>query len=152
VPRCLLVYLCLDPCVYVLLGFGSFPLCTSMFACLLLCYISMFPCLDLGFAMLYALCGLVLVGLWGHLFVWFAPFRACLDVTTCEIHLRGVGVLDHTFLCSIRCCYACLVCFVILVWLCLLFYIFACLPTCSCMSQCVIHTPIQWNYGHSIQT
>ena len=22
------------------------------------------------------------------------PRRACLDVTTCEIHLRGVGVLD----------------------------------------------------------
>ena len=29
---------------------------------------------------------------------------------------------------------------------------FACLPTCSCMSLCVVHTPIQWSYGHSIQT
>ena len=72
----------------------------------------MFPCLDLGFAMLYALCGLVLVGLWGHLFVWFAPFRACLDVTTCEIHLRGVGVLDtHLSLLSMMLiCLPCLLC------------------------------------------
>jgi len=30
----------------------------------------MYASLDLGFAMLYALLGLVLVGLWGHLLVW----------------------------------------------------------------------------------
>ena len=34
----------------------------SIFACLLLCFISMLASLDLGFAMLYALRGLVLVG------------------------------------------------------------------------------------------
>ena len=37
--------------------------------CLLLHFISMFACLDLGFTMLGALCGLVFVGLQGHLFV-----------------------------------------------------------------------------------
>ena len=31
------------------------------------------------------------------------PPRVCLDVTTCEIHPRGVGVFDiHTFLYSVR--------------------------------------------------
>ena len=41
-----------------------------MYACLLLRFISMFFCLDLGFAMHCALRGLVLVDLWGHLLVW----------------------------------------------------------------------------------
>ena len=41
-----------------------------MFACLLLYYISMFACLDLGFGMLCAFCRLVLVGISGHLLVW----------------------------------------------------------------------------------
>ena len=41
-----------------------------MYACLLLCFVSMFACLDLGFAMLFTLYGLVLVGFWGHLLVW----------------------------------------------------------------------------------
>ena len=39
------------------------------YACLLLHFISMFTCLDLGFTKLGALRGLVLVGLQGHLFV-----------------------------------------------------------------------------------
>ena len=38
--------------------------------CLLLCFISMFACLDLGVAMLGALRVLELVGLWGHLLVF----------------------------------------------------------------------------------
>ena len=41
-----------------------------VYACLLLCFVFMFAYLDLGFAMLFALCGLVLVGFWGHLLVW----------------------------------------------------------------------------------
>ena len=60
--------------------------------------------------------------------------------------------LIHTFLYSVWCWYACLAYFVPLVWLSSLQCIFACLPTCSCMSLCVVHIPIQWNYGHSIQT
>ena len=34
---------------------------------------TMFSCLDLGFAMLCALCGLVLFSLWGHFLVWLHP-------------------------------------------------------------------------------
>ena len=77
-------------------GFGSFPLCISMFACLLQCFMSMFGSLDLGFAMLCALCGLVLVDPQRPLacVVAFVPPRACLDVTTYEIDLCDVGVLD----------------------------------------------------------
>ena len=103
---------------------------------------SMLATLDLGFAML-------LCPSWTCAFVVTSiPPRVCLDVTTCEIHLHGVGVLG-TFLCSVRCWFAC---FAPPIWLSLLFCIFAHLPTCSCMSLCVVHTPIQWNYGHSIQT
>ena len=60
--------------------------------------------------------------------------------------------LIHTFLLSVQCCYVYLACFVPLVWLSLLICIFTRLPTCSCMSLYVVHTPIQWNYEHSIQT
>ena len=56
------------------------------------------------------------------------------------------------FLCFMRCCYACLACFVSPVWLSLLRCIFAYLPICSCMSLCVIHAPISWDYRHPIQT
>ena len=41
-----------------------------VYACLLLCFISMFACLDLGFSMLCVVCGLLLVDLWGHLLMW----------------------------------------------------------------------------------
>ena len=44
-----------------------------MFVCLLLCFISMFAYLDLGFALLCALHGFVLVGIWGHLLMWLHP-------------------------------------------------------------------------------
>ena len=37
--------------------------------------------------MLYALCGFMLVGLWGHLLAWLHP-------TTCETYLCDVGVPD----------------------------------------------------------
>ena len=144
----------------------------------------MLACLDLGFAMLYALCGLVLVGPWGHLFVWLHLSLLWLDWMWLLVRHNSVMLvrLIHTFLCSVRWCYAYLACFVPLVWLSLLLCIFAHLPTYSCMSPClllcilyrftpvfdtrnpksligilfdgtcVIHTPIQWNSGHPIQT
>ena len=59
--------------------------------------------------------------------------------------------LLYTFLYSMRCWYACLSCFAPPVWLSLLLCIFAHLPTCSCMSLCVVHTSIQWSYGQLIQ-
>ena len=70
-----------------------------MFAFLLLCFMSMFGYLDLDFAMLCAFCGLVLVGLLRPLacVVAYVPLVDHLDVTTCVIHLRGVGVLDTRF-------------------------------------------------------
>ena len=72
---------------------------------------SMFVCLDLGFAMLCALCGLVLVSPWGHLLcvVAFVPPRACFDVTTCKIHLCGVSVLD-SHLSPLHAMFICLPC------------------------------------------
>ena len=80
------------------------------------------------------------------------PPEACLNLTTCE-NTSGVLMSSmHTFLCFVRCWYACLACFAPPIWLSLLLCIFARLPTCSCMSLCVVHIPIQWNYGHSIQT
>ena len=60
--------------------------------------------------------------------------------------------LIHTFLCFMRCWYACLACFVPPVWLSLIFCIFLWLPTCSCKSLYFVLTSIQWNYGHLIQT
>ena len=75
--------------------------------------------------------------------VAFAPLMDCLGVTTCEMHLRGVGLLDaYPFFAS------CNVVMLALLALChpfgfsLLLCIFARLPTCSCMSLCVVHTPI----------
>ena len=44
-----------------------------VYACLLLCFISMLTCPDLGFAMLFVLYRLVFVGLWGHLLMWLHP-------------------------------------------------------------------------------
>ena len=72
-----------------------------VYACFLLCFISMFACLDLGFAMLFSRRGLAHVGLWDHLLV-----------TACETHLRDVGVLD-TYLstpCAMMLCLPCLLC------------------------------------------
>ena len=67
------------------------------YAYLLLCFVSMFASLVLGFAMLSALRGLDLM--WLHpMLVWL-----CLGVTTCEMHLHDAGF--H----SMRWC-ACLAC------------------------------------------
>ena len=98
-------------------GFGSFPLCISMFACLLLCSISMFACLDLGFTMLCALVGLCLsdfeatclrgcvhpsCGLFGCYHLWdtppwcwcvcFTPFS-----TLCDVDILALLALCHPF-------------------------------------------------------
>ena len=114
-----------------------------MFACLLLCFISMLASLNLGFSMLYAVRGFVLR--WLHLsllgFIWMWPLVRYTSVVSVY--------LLYTFVRSVRCWFAC---FVPPIWLSLLPCIFARLPTCSCMSLCVVHTPIQWNYGYFIQT
>ena len=77
-------------------------------------------------------------------FVWMQPPVRCISMV--------LVCLMHTFLHFVRCWYACLACFASPVWFSLLLCIFARLPTCSCISLCVIHSPIQWNYGHSIET
>ena len=114
-----------------------------MFACLFPCFISMLASLDLGFAMLCTLHGFMLVWLllsllglvWMWPFMrynpscwcaWYAPFSA-----PCDVDMLALLALHHLFG---------FLCF------------FAHLPTCLCMSLCVIHTSIQWNYEHSIET
>ena len=65
-------------------------------ACLLLCFVFMFVYLDLDFAMLCALFGLVFFRVLGLLacVVAYVPLMVCLGVTTYETHLCDVGVLD----------------------------------------------------------
>ena len=58
-----------------------------VYACLLLCFMSMFASLVLGFAMPSALRGLDLV--WLHP----TPMWLCFSVTTCEMHLCDAGLL-----------------------------------------------------------
>ena len=147
--------LCLDLCVYVLrailmcldlcwllyhvllkpfhllislfLMFCPHFLCMSMFACLLLCFFSMLASLDLGLAMLCAPRG------FAYMVTSFPP-TVCLDVTTCEIHLRGVGVHDSHFssLRPMLICLPCLLCathldFFVSLHLCLFASLHACL-------------------------
>ena len=103
-----------------------------VYACLLLCFISMFSYLDLGFAMLFAFFGLVLVSLWGHLLVWL--HSSLLWLVWMWTLVRNIFVmlvcLICTFLHYVQWCNACLTCFVPPVSLSLLLYIFACSPTC----------------------
>ena len=63
--------------------------------------------------------------------VTFVPPRACLDVTTCEIHLPGVGVLDTPFspLYMMLICLPCFLCATLFTFfaslhLCMLAYMF----------------------------
>ena len=86
--------------------------------------------------------------------VAFVPLLDCLDVTICVIHLCGVGVLDTqlSLLSVMLLCLPCLLCATCLAFFSLLLCIFARLPTCSCMSLCVVHALVSWNYGHPIQT
>ena len=88
----------------ILKGLDHF-LCMSMFACLLLCFFSILASLDLGLAMLCAPRGFACM-------VTSFPPRVHLDVTTCEIHLRGVGALDSHFssLRPMLICLPCLLC------------------------------------------
>ena len=69
--------------------FGSFPY-MHVYACLLLCFMSMFASLVLGFAMLSALHGLDLV--WLHP----TPVWLCLGVTTCGCILVMLVCSMHT--------------------------------------------------------
>ena len=87
--------------------------------------------------------------------VAFVSPRACSDVTTCKIHFHGVGVLDThlSLLYVMLLCLSCLLCATHLVFfaslhLCTLAYMFM----HEFLLTCVVHTPIQWNYGHLIQT
>ena len=111
-----------------------------VYACFLLCFISMFACLDLGFAMLFAWHGLMLISLWGHLLVWL--HKSLLWLVWMWRLVRHISMmlvcLIHTFLRLVRWCYACLACFVPPIWLSLLLYIFARLPTYSCMGPCLL--------------
>ena len=74
--------------------------------------------------MLYALCGFMLVGLWGHLLAWLHP-------TTCETYLCDVGVPDThlPLLRAMLLCLPCLLCatrlaFFAFLYLCTLAYVF----------------------------
>ena len=77
--------------------------------------------------------------------VAFVLHRACLDVTTCEIHLCGVGVLD-THLSLLRAMLICLpfllcatrLAFFTFMHLCMLAYMFI----HESLLACVVHTPI----------
>ena len=66
------------------------------------------------------------------------PTMACLDVTTCETHPRVADLLDaYPF--SAPSDVVCHACFVPPVWLSMLLcFPFAHLPTCSCMSLCLL--------------
>ena len=123
-------------------------------ACLLLCFVSMFVYLDLDFAMLCALFGLVFFGFWGYLLVWL--HMSLLWFVWVWPLMRHISVmlvcLIHTFLYSMRCWYVCLAALCHPFSFLCFFYIFAHLPACSCMNLCVVYTIIQWNYGHPIQT
>ena len=111
-----------------------------VYACFLLCFISMFACLDLGFAMLFSRCGLAHVELWDHLLVWL--HSSLLWLVWMWRLVRHISVmlvcLIHTFLHLVRWCYACLACFVTPIWISLLLCIFAHMPTCSCIGPCLL--------------
>ena len=81
------------------------------------------------------------------------PLVVCLDVTACETHLHDVSVLDTHLspLRAIMLCLPCLLCATRLAFFASLHF-WSLAYICSCMSLCVVHTPISWNYGHPIQT
>ena len=95
-----------------------------MFACLLLCFISMFACPDLGFDMLYGLHGFVFVGLWGHLLVWLHPSLLWIVWIRPLVGYTSVALvcLTHTLspLRAMLICLSCLLCAV-----CLAFFAFS---------------------------
>ena len=70
--------------------------------------------------------------------VTFIPLVAYWGVTTCETHPRDASLLDaYPFSALFN--VACHACFMPPVWLSLLICIlFACLPTCSCISLCLL--------------
>ena len=105
-------------------GFGSFPLCMSMFVCLLLCFISILASLDLGFALLCALHGLVLM--WSHL----SPLELVLLLPFVRYIFVVLVCLIYTFLFRAMLIYLpCLLCATLLAFfaslhLCMLAYMF----------------------------
>ena len=151
---------------------------------------AIFASLDLGFTMV--LCPPWACACWslGPLarVVTSGPLMALFGCNHLWKHIPVMPICSmHTL--SPLCMMICLPCLLVPpVWLSLLFYIIACLPTCPCMSLCllvsssliptfscglttifdtqepksllrilldgiyVIHNPIKWNYGHSIQT
>ena len=112
-----------------------------MFACLLLCCMSMFTYLDLGFAMPPWACACRSLGPLACV-VTFVPSRACLDVTICEIQLYGVGVLDSQLspLCVMLICLPCLLSFG-------LFFFFASLHACLVVYAWVYMLSIFQSHG-----
>ena len=68
--------------------------------------------------------------------VAFVPPRACLDVTTCDIHLRGVGVLD-TRLSLFRAMLICLPCLLYATCLALFASSHLCTFACTFMHESV---------------
>ena len=88
--------------------FGSFPLCMSMFACLLLYFMSMFASLDLGFAMLIlrstCLCVPFHVYSWIYIFMLRSTCQ-CLDL--CPFWSHVMFMLRSMFLSS-SCHFVCL--------------------------------------------
>ena len=102
-----------------------------VYAYLLLYFISMFTCLDLGFAMLCALRGLVLVSLWGRLLVWLhLPFLWIVWVLPLMRYTSVVSVcLMHTIspLHVMLLCLSCLLCATRLAFLCFFTSLHTCL-------------------------
>ena len=100
----------------------------------------MFVCLDLGFAMLCALHGLALVGLWGHLLACGCIRPVC-GLFKCN-HLREhipvmlVCLMHSLSLLRAMLCFPYLLCAP--VWLSLFLCIFARLSIYSCMSPCLL--------------
>ena len=77
-------------------GFGSFSL--HIYVCLLASMLYLHVSLSRS-RLCHALCP---PWAWACV-VTSVPPRVCLDVTTCQIHLRGLGVLDLHLVRSVRC-------------------------------------------------
>ena len=101
----------------------------------------MLASLDLGFSMLCAL-------LWAYsCAVTSTPLVAYWGVTTCEAHPHDADLLD-AYLFFALCDVACHAFFMPPVWLSLLIWIlFTHLPTCSCMSLCLLVPSILQSNG-----
>ena len=118
-----------------------------MYAFLLMCFISIFACLDLAFC--NALCP-SWVCAWRSLgplacVVAFTPSYGLLDVTTCETCLHDVGVLDTPLspLCAMLLYLPCLLCATRLA-----FFASVHLCTLACM---FMHESVRCSYSNHIE-